>query len=90
MKGIATQNSFDGKIKAFPGTMFFDGLQGILGTSRSIPAGPWKKRRDANLIKAYQKTEEFRNEIPQSLNKPAFWHNVLNCAHREWNESFPG
>jgi len=59
--GITSQYPFDGKIESLEGTVLFDCLQSILRACRSIPADRWKKRRNTNLIKPYQKTEKFGN-----------------------------
>jgi hypothetical protein len=49
---IATKDAPDGEVKTFNGTMFDDGLTGILATSGSETAGRRGHRRDDCLVKA--------------------------------------
>ncbi len=56
---VATRQPSKGKVSAFPGAVFLNGLFAIFGARRCIAAGRAKQRGDGTLVKADER-EQYR------------------------------
>ena len=74
--GMATQDSTDGQVKPLEGTVFQDGLHGILGTGGGEPAG--RRLQGGNVC-------PIETDGQQQKSRQKFSHNLSSAM---WYKSF--